>query len=86
MLADSETDTLFTMVVVAIMLGSTTAAYTNVAVELGVRLPMVHIPVELEYEVPAVAVAFWKINPAGKTSWAVAPVDVAGPLSLTTTV
>ena len=46
-LALSETDTLFTMVVVAIMLGSTSAVYTNVAVELGVRSPMVHVPVEV---------------------------------------
>jgi hypothetical protein len=79
--AFSVTVAVFVIVVLAVP-ESTSAAMSNVAVELAERLPIVHVPVELAYE-PSVEVAETKLTPEGKTSVAVTPVEVAGPLALT---
>jgi hypothetical protein len=49
-------------------------------------VPIVHAPVELAYEVPAVAVAFSNVRPVGNVSVATTPVDVAGPFAVTVNV
>jgi hypothetical protein len=54
----------------------TSALMLRVATALGKRLPIVHAPVELAYEVLAEAVAFSKVSSEGSTSAATTLVDV----------
>ena len=54
----------------------TIAAILSVAVELGASVPIVHVPVELAYEVLAEAVAFSNVSSVGNVSVATTSVDV----------
>ena len=56
----------------------TSAAMASVALELALKLPIVHVPVEVAY-VPTDAVAFLNVSPEGKVSVATTPVEAAGP-------
>ena len=64
----------------------TSVAICNVAVAFGARAPIVHVPVELAYEVLAEAVAFSNVRPEGKVSVATTPVDVVELLRFVTTI
>ena len=61
----------------------TSALMLRVATALGKRLPIVHAPVELAYEVLAEAVAFSNVRPVGKVSVATTPVETLGPFAVT---
>jgi len=85
-LVDSPTMPVFVICVPTVSDASTNAAMFSVAVELGDMSPIVHVPVELAYEVPTEAVAFSNVSPEGKVSVATTPVEVAGPSASTVNV
>jgi hypothetical protein len=60
----------------------TVAAISRLAVELALKSPIVHVPVELAY-VPTDAVALSNVSPEGKISVATTSVEVAGPVAVT---
>jgi hypothetical protein len=83
--ADSAMVAVLLIVVLAVP-ALTVAAIVSVAFEFAVTVPMVQIPVELVYEVPADDVALTNVSPEGKTSFATTPVEVAGPRSVAVSV
>ena len=63
----------------------TVAVIWRLAVELALKLPIVHVPVELAY-VPTEATALSNVSPEGKVSVATTPVEAAGPRAETVNV
>jgi hypothetical protein len=65
-----------------VALAFTSVAMSSVAVAFGKSVPIVHVPVELAYEVLAEAVAFSNVSPTGRMSAATTSVDVVEVLLL----
>jgi hypothetical protein len=80
---DSPTVAVF-VIAVSVVLAFTSAAMVSVTVELGARVPIVHVSVELAYvDVPTVVVAPSNVRSDGKVSLATTSVDASGPFAVT---